>query len=217
MTITSKKGTNAKMVFTIGPGSLVLCVPESALNCNPDIVDPIMSFGITANGTPVGNVAIDRNGSHGPFFNPLTGQLTTSAIPIGPIDLAAAINAQVGLVGLSGLSNPFTTAGTVDFAHTATLRDIEVFDATGNPVSDFTVYSLSGTRYPLSTPVGPPVIPPAVGVPEPGTAALLFCGVTSLAAIRRAATRKGFDRGRMSSMQRMCHHSATRPAPESRA
>ena len=195
--ITSKKGTNAKMVFTIG-GSLVLCVPEKAVNCNQDIVDPTMTFGVTANGTPVGNVTIDRKGSHGPFFDPLTGQLTTSAIPIsGPIDLAAEIVAQVGFVGLSGLSNPFTTAGRVDFAQTATLSAIEVFDATGNPVSDFTVSSQSGTHYPLSTPVSTP----AVGVPEPGTAALLICGVTSLAAIRCAATRKR----------------PARPAPESRA
>jgi len=193
--ITSKKGTNAKMVFTIG-GSLVLCVPEKAVNCNQDIVDPTMTFGVTANGTPVGNVTIDRKGSHGPFFDPLTGQLTTSAIPIsGPIDLAAEIVAQVGFVGLSGLSNPFTTAGRVDFAQTATLSAIEVFDATGNPVSDFTVSSQSGTHYPLSTPVSTP----AVGVPEPGTAGLLFCGAASLAAIG-CATRKRRDRGPVSSM-----------------
>src|SRR5262245_31502141 len=89
LTITSNKGMNAKMVFTID-GVLVLCVPERAVNCNPDIVNPTMSFGVIANGTPVGNVIIDRNGSHGPFFDPLTGVLTTSAIPIsGPIDLAA--------------------------------------------------------------------------------------------------------------------------------
>ena len=184
--ITSNKGTSAKMVFTIG-GSLALCVPETAVNCNPDIVNPTMSFGVIANGTPVGNVIIDPNGSHGSFFDPLTGRLTTSAIPISrPIDLAVSIEAQIGFVGLSELSDAFTTGGTVDFAETATLSDIEVFDANGNPVSDFTVSSQSGTHYPLSSQV--------TGVPEPGTAALLLCGATSLAAIRCAARRKRHDR-----------------------
>jgi hypothetical protein len=165
------------------------------VNCNPDIVNPTMTFGVIANGTVVGNVDIDRKGSHGPFFDPMTGQLTTSAIPIsGPIDMAASIEAQVGLVGLSEITSSFTTAGTVDFAHTATLSAIEVFDASGNPVSDFTVSSVSGTHYPLSTPISTPVSTPAVGVPEPGTAALLLCGATSLAAIRCAATRKRRDR-----------------------
>jgi hypothetical protein len=112
-----------------------------------------MSFGVLANGNAVGNI-VDRSGSHSPFFDPLTGQLTTSAILIsGPIDLAASIEAQIGLTGLSALSNSFfTTAGTVDFAETATLSGIEVFDANGNPLSDFTVSSQSGTHYPLSSP-----------------------------------------------------------------
>jgi hypothetical protein len=163
LTITSKKGTTAKMVFTID-GTIVLCVPEKAVNCNPDIVDPTMSFGVFANGNPVGSVGIDRSGSHGPFFDPLTGQLTTSAIPIsGPIDLSAGIDAQVGFVGLSGLSSSFTTAGTADFAETATLSAIEVFDATGNLVSDFTVSSQSGTHYPLSAPVITPAGRPGAG------------------------------------------------------
>jgi hypothetical protein len=178
LTITSQGGANVRLVFTIN-GSLVFCVPEPAENCNPDLVDPTMSFGVLANGTPVGNVIVDRNGSHGPFFDPLTGRLTTSPIPIsGPIDLAVAIEANIGLAGLSQLSNPFfTTGGTVDFAETAILTGIEVFDASGNPVSDFTVSSQSGTRYPLSSPVS--------GVPEAGTAALLSCGVASIAALRQ--------------------------------
>jgi hypothetical protein len=178
LTITSQRGANVRLVFTIS-GSLVSCVPEPAENCNPDLVDPTMGFGVLANGTPVGNVIVDRNGSHGPFFDPLTGRLTTGPIPIsGPIDLAVAIEANIGLTGLSQLSNRFTTGGTVDFAETAILTGIEAFDASGNPVSDFTVSSQSGTHYPLSG--------PASGVPEPGTAVLLFCGLVSIAAIHCA-------------------------------
>ena len=60
--------------------------------------------------------------------------------------------------------------GTADaqLLHTATLSGLELFDATGNPVTDFNLSSASGTDY-----VSP--------VPEPGSATLLLAGIALLA------------------------------------
>lgn len=59
--------------------------------------------------------------------------------------------------------------GTADSSFGATLSGIQLFDSQGNPVSDFSVTSVSGTQY----------------VPEPSTALLLTVGVVALAAKQR--------------------------------
>jgi len=59
---------------------------------------------------------------------------------------------------------------TVDFSQAATLTGIQLF-ANGQPVHDFAIASASGTAY------------TANGVPEPGVASMLACGVAALAAL----------------------------------
>jgi hypothetical protein len=72
LTITSRNGANVKLVITIG-GSLVFCVPEPAENCNPDIVDPTMSFGVLANGTHITGTL--------PWWAALTGRAGREGCP----------------------------------------------------------------------------------------------------------------------------------------
>lgn len=59
--------------------------------------------------------------------------------------------------------------GTADSSLGATLAGIQLFDSQGNPVSDFSLTSMSGTQY----------------VPEPNTALLVVAGLGALAGRKR--------------------------------
>lgn len=67
------------------------------------------------------------------------------------------------VLDLFNLTDGQNYSGTSDFSSTATLAGIQVVDASGNPVSGWTVSSASGTSYPLLQ-----------DTPEPGVTALLF-------------------------------------------
>jgi hypothetical protein len=88
---------------------------------------------------------------------------------------------KVGVLATS-LPGPGTTAH-VDFSRGVTLTGIEL-QANGQPVSNFTITSESGTAY------GP------TGVPEPAIGAMMLAGVASLAAAggRRAVPAQRRDR-----------------------
>jgi hypothetical protein len=96
----------------------------------------------------------------------------------GPIPITAGVpfpvRAAMQLFGVSprlvDVPGNFNSSGVMDFANTAVLTDIEVRDAAGNPVPDFTLVTESGAIY---------------GVPEPAEALLLAVGGAVLAAFRR--------------------------------
>ncbi len=100
------------------------------------------------------------------------------------VDLTANVNFdifkafsldQIAGLGITGEPAHFGA----NFFDTAQLTGIQVFDADGNPIPDFTIQADSGTQYPL-------------GVPEPDTIALLGIGglvVGGLTVIRRRALR----------------------------
>ena len=72
------------------------------------------------------------------------------------------------------LTDGDTVAGSADFSATAVLEAILLFDASGNPVSGYTVTGESGTVYPTAAPV-----------PEPATLAALGLGAAALLRRRR--------------------------------
>jgi hypothetical protein len=76
----------------------------------------------------------------------------------------------------------YSSGGLVDFAHTADLVGIEVRDATGQLVSDFTLATESGATYGVAGP-GPG---PGASVPLPATLWLLAMGAAALASGRRS-------------------------------
>jgi hypothetical protein len=82
---------------------------------------------------------------------------------------------MVSFAAFADISGPGAAASHADFSHTATFSGMEVFDALGGRVTDFTTSSASGTRYPVAS------------IPEPGTLALLALGLASLCARKRSA------------------------------
>ena len=73
-----------------------------------------------------------------------------------------------------------TTTAVANFLDTATLTEVLVFDADGNPIPGVTISAASGTAYPLAGagPPSPPPPPPGpVAVPEPPALALISLGL----------------------------------------
>jgi hypothetical protein len=125
----------------------------------------------------------------GQFFDVLVNQQTfvTQLLPFTfgtpfalRVDLKASVNFDIfkafspeQIVALGIIQEQADASA--NFFDTAQLTGIQVFDADGNPIPDFTIQADSGTQYPL-------------GVPEPDTITLLGIGglvVGGLTVIRR--------------------------------
>ena len=78
-----------------------------------------------------------------------------------PINLLTSWNFKAGLI-----VNAYSNADN-DFGSTAKLVGVDLFDAQGNPITEFTLASASGTVYPGA-------------VPEPATALLMLAGLLVL-------------------------------------
>jgi len=72
--------------------------------------------------------------------------------------------------------NPYNASGTADFSHTASLSQVEIVNAAGNPISGASISAASGTRYPLS---------PLNVVPGPSTLILFVTGMLGMGLARR--------------------------------
>lgn len=121
-------------------------------------VGALADLGVTVDGQP-GDSFFDFDS--GPF----AADWVTKDYDINGIT-PQTINVQFSdqvVFDLSNLTDGQNYSGTSDFSSTATLAGIQVVDASGKPVSGWTVTSGSGTVYPLLQ-----------DTPEPGVTALLF-------------------------------------------
>ena len=89
---------------------------------------------------------LDLNSGTPPVFP--AGDFTSSPTHFtlgAPFHLQASLNAYIQAGGVTGSS---AVAASVLYADSATITDVLVFDAGGQPVSDFAIASESGTPYP---------------------------------------------------------------------
>lgn len=87
--------------------------------------------------------------------------------------------------GVFAYAIPRAGSASASFASTALLTGIDIFDAAGRRIDDFSIVSGSGTIY------GPNGVVPVAAVPEPATTALLATGLAGmLVALRRRRARR---------------------------
>ena len=125
--------------------------------------------------------------------NPTTGSpvagFTTTGASLGgsgiaysfahPITLGASFDLSLGLFAAS-YPGAFTGVANNDFFSTARISSIALLDAAGHPI-DFSIKGASGTVYDATG----AHLPTAVGVPEPGTWAMMLLGFGGLGAVLR--------------------------------
>ena len=104
-----------------------------------------------------------------------------------PVTFGSSAEFRIGMLAWAGVGNGSGMLDS-DFRHTATITGIELFDSTGNSLSDFSLQSGSGTLY---TKNGVQAV-----VPEMGTLLLALAGTFATAAGSLLKRRQGKQAGR---------------------
>jgi len=199
-TLTFSAGATVRFGFTLAGPAVAVCPGPIGGGgpCDTKLGSARSNFGATfsaAGGAP--GVFIERDDiagtvstNIGPFgtLNPLTDVLLSDPVSIidpvtghrVPVGLVMDSSSFAGSLDFDPASAVQTTTAVANFLDTATLTEVLVFDADGNPIPGVTISAASGTAYPLAGagPPSPPPPPPGpVAVPEPPALALISLGL----------------------------------------
>ncbi len=171
-----------------GSGTVVFSMKldGTASSNAPGVVLPRLQFGFVAFNDQGGariDIASIRDGyPNGVFQAPALNFVSGEAVTLSGLMLVDLLQVAPSFGG--------PLFADILYGNTATLSGIEVFDAFGAPVSDFTIASASGTAYGRYGVLAPPA-----AVPEPGMWLMLIGGFAALGSAlrRRRATTRGAD------------------------
>ena len=150
--------------------------------------EALTAFDVQQNGGPIYSLlyAETSTNSVGSFYAAPGG---SAGWTIGPGSVVGDSVVELQMFPIDLLSSWSFTAGLIvnaygnaddNFYSTARLVGIDLFDANGNAITDYSLFSGSGTNY----------FAPAVSAPEPGTLALMVVGAIAVSDGGRATRRR---------------------------